>query len=161
MADEQAALRAEALAYLEAHHTVTLATVGEEGPWAAGLFYASEGFTLYFLSDPRTRHGRNLEANPRVAATIHEDYRDWRQIKGVQMEGTCQRVEGKLDQAKAVAVYLKKYPFVRDFLFKPQSLSAGMASRVLSTVWYRVTPTRVLFIDNSKGFGNRREVELG
>lgn len=154
-------LRAQALAYLEAHNTVTLATVGEDGPWAAGLFYASDGFSLYFLSDPKTRHCRNVAANPRVSATVHEDYHNWREIKGIQLEGTCERLEGKLEQARAVAVYLKKFPFVQDFLFKPQSLSAGMATRVLSTNWYRVTPQRVLFIDNSRGFGNRREIDLG
>ena len=160
-ATEQKALRAQVLEYLQSHNVMTLSTSGSEGPWAAGLFYASDGFDLYFLSDPKTRHCRNVAENPRVAATIHEDYKDWRQIKGIQLEGKCHRVESKLEQARAMAVYLKKYPFVREMLLKPQTLVQEMSRRVGSTTWYCVRPSRVLFVDNAKGFGHRDEVELG
>ena len=34
---------------------MTLATGGDQGPWAAALFYVHEGFTLYFLSSPAIR----------------------------------------------------------------------------------------------------------
>jgi hypothetical protein len=43
-------------AYLAGHHVMTLATQGGEGPWAAAVFYASDGASLIFLSAPNTRH---------------------------------------------------------------------------------------------------------
>ena len=78
-------LRRDALAYLRAHNTVSLATNGADGPWAASVFYVNLGLGLYFLSEPTARHSRNVEANPLIGATINEDYKDWREIKGTQM----------------------------------------------------------------------------
>ena len=74
--------RALALAYLAAHQVMTLATRTADDLWAAAVFYASEGFQLYFLSAGHTRHARHIAARPRVAATIQEDYRDWPDIRG-------------------------------------------------------------------------------
>ena len=36
--------RARALAYVAGHHVMTLATQGPDGPWAAAVFYAADGF---------------------------------------------------------------------------------------------------------------------
>ena len=40
------------LCYLRDHHVATLATSGDQGPWAAAVFYANRGSTIYFLSAP-------------------------------------------------------------------------------------------------------------
>src|SRR5207247_10655127 len=103
---------AEAGAYLASHNTVSLATVGADGPWAATVFYVNLGFTLYLLSEPKTRHIQNILLSPAIAATVNEDYRDWRQIKGVQMEATCEEVTGKRELVRAISAYVKKYPSV-------------------------------------------------
>lgn len=80
-------LREKILTYIREHDTMTIATAQDDIPWAASLFYVNDGFTLYFLSDPATRHSMNIAENPLVAATVDEDYHDWRAIKGVQMQG--------------------------------------------------------------------------
>jgi len=154
-------VRADARDYLAGHNTVSLATSGPDGIWAATVFYASVGFTLYFLSEPTTRHVQNVLANPSVAATVNEDYRDWQQIKGIQMAATCQEVRGKSELGRALAVYVKKYPFVARFL-SPGQLLKGMrvGSRALDVRCYRLTPTRLLFLDNERGFSNRQEIPL-
>ena len=155
------ALRAQALQYVADHNTVSLATVGSEGPWATTVFYASSDFTLYFLSEPKTQHVRNVVENPTIAATINEDYKDWRQIKGIQMAATCAEVTGKLELTRALATYVKKYPFVAQFL-SPGQLLRGMqvAGKALDVRLYRVNPTRLLFVDNERGFSNRQEIPL-
>jgi len=38
--------------FLDAHHVMTLATVGDVGAHAASLMYARSGFTLFWTSDP-------------------------------------------------------------------------------------------------------------
>ena len=73
---------------------MTLATSAGDLPWAATVFYASDGLRLYFFSAPESRHCQNLAANGRVAVTVQEDYQDWRKIKGIQLEGRAELVDG-------------------------------------------------------------------
>ena len=87
-------MRQKALAYVATHNVMTLATSGPGEPWAAAVFYASRELDLYFVSSPRSRHASHLQANPKVAAAIHEDYRDWRAIRGIQLSGTAVRLHG-------------------------------------------------------------------
>jgi len=141
--------------YLREHHVMTLASHGAEGVWAAGLFYASEGFTLYFLSSPHSRHCLNLERNAQVSATVHEDYADWRQIKGVQMQGIAAVLTGA-EAAQARRVYGAKFPIVG----KPGQAPAAIVAALAKVRWYRLIPERLYFIDNSAGFGHRDEIDL-
>jgi hypothetical protein len=143
--------RERALAYLESHSVATLATCGPDGPWAAAVFYASEGFRLYFLSLPSTRHGRNLAADSRAAATVQEDYRDWPEIKGVQMEGPTTVLDG-FERHRATGLYFRKFPLVAD---PAEPKIAAALSRV---AWYCLVPDRVYFVDNAAGFGHRDQV---
>jgi uncharacterized protein YhbP (UPF0306 family) len=155
------AWRSAALEYLATHHTVSLATHGPDGLWATTVFYVNIGFILYYLSEPATRHVRNVLENPDVAATVNEDYGDWRKIKGIQMSGTCAEVIPRREQARALAAYVRKYPFVAQFL-SPGQLLKGMrvAGRALDVRLYRVLPARVLYLDNERGFSNRQEISL-
>ncbi|MBI4772497.1 MAG: pyridoxamine 5'-phosphate oxidase family protein [Chloroflexi bacterium] len=150
------ALRERALAYLRQHNVMTLATAGPQGVWAAAVFYVNHDFTLYFLSAPTSRHSLNIAANPAVAATVQEDYRDWPEIKGIQLEGAAVRVEGT-EKAAAVARYWLKFPIVGD----PAQAPAEIARALSRIAWYRVTPARLYLIDNSHGFGHRDEVLPG
>lgn len=143
-----------ALAYLRAHHVMTLATHGSAGVWAAAVFYVSDGFTLYFLSAPTSRHAQNLREDPRVAVTVQEDYADWPQIKGVQAEGTACEISGA-DEAHARRLYADKFPVVGRLAQAPAAIVKAMA-RVR---WYRFVPGRLYFIDNSAGFGHRDEID--
>src|SRR5438093_833436 len=163
MADRSDArdLPSEAREYLSQHNTVSLATVGADGPWATTVFYVSLGFTLYLLSEPKTRHIQNILLSPAIAATVNEDYRDWREIKGIQMEATCEEVTSKRELVRAIAAYVKKYPFVAQFL-SPGELLRGMSvgGHPLDVRLYRLQPSRVLYLDNERGFSNRQEVPL-
>lgn len=146
-----AAARERALAYLGGHNVATLSTCGSDGPWAAAVFYASESFTLYFLSLPSSRHGRNLAADPRAAATVQEDYRDWPEIKGIQMEGRVAVLAG-LDRERALRLYARKFPLIAD------PAEAGISDALSRVWWYSLIPERVYFVDNSVGFGHRDQV---
>jgi uncharacterized protein YhbP (UPF0306 family) len=155
MAEE---LKRQVLDYLQAHNTMTLATCAGNVPWAATVFYASEELNLYFFSAPDSRHCANLAANAKVAVTVQEDYRDWREIKGVQLEGNVALVDSLLEKAKALAVYARKYPDAIKLFSDP---SSGVLHRAfLKVKFYRVTPERVFFIDNAQGFGKRQELVL-
>jgi uncharacterized protein YhbP (UPF0306 family) len=148
-------LRARALRYLRTHHALTLATAGLNEPWAAGLFYVNDGFVLYWLSDPSARHSQNVARNPHVAVAIHEDYRDWRIIQGVQMEGTAKQIGRIRSAERPMRLYAAKYPFLRNWRKPPAALAAALDSARV----YRFAPHKVLFIDNSRGFSHRDEID--
>jgi uncharacterized protein YhbP (UPF0306 family) len=151
-------LKRQILQYLEAHNTMTLATCADNVPWAATVFYASDDLSLYFFSAPDSRHCQNLAVNARVAVTIQEDYKDWRQIKGIQLEGKVTLVDSVFEKAKALAVYARKYPDVIKLFTDP---SSGLFYKAfLKVKFYRVTPENAFFIDNAQGFGKRRELLL-
>jgi hypothetical protein len=143
--------RAAALAYLRAHNVMTLATSGNDGPWAAAVFYASADFTLYFVSAPDARHSRNVVTHPRAAVTVQEDYRDWTAIKGLQMEGAARVISGP-EQSAAAATYRAKFPFT--------GTVSTLAASFARVAWYRFEPDRVFYLDNSVRFGYREAIPL-
>ncbi len=154
-------LRARVLAYLAEHNTVSLATVADGRPWAATVFYANVGTDLYFLSEPKTRHCTNILAGGVVAATINEDYRDWQQIKGIQLEGRAAEVSGKVALARALAAYLGKYPFVKQFLGAGSLLQGvQIAGKAFDIRMWRLRPERLYYLDNARGFSAREELPL-
>lgn len=148
-------LHEKTLTYLKTHNVMTLATTGPEGVWAAAVFYVNHNFTLYFLSAPTTRHSQNIAAHPGIAATIQEDYKDWPQIKGVQLEGQAHKIEG-VEKAAAIARYGVKFPVIGNLTQAPAEIAKAMSK----IGWYKVQPKRLYFIDNSLGLGHRDEVPI-
>jgi uncharacterized protein len=152
-------LKRQVVDYLQSHNTMTLATSFGDSPWAATVFYASDDLRLYFFSAPDSRHCQNLSANARVAVTVQEDYKDWREIKGIQLEGKVMPVDGMVEKAKAMAVYARKYPEVIKLFSDPAS---GIFYKAFLKVrFYCVVPEKLFYIDNQQGFGKRQELVLG
>lgn len=147
--------RNKGLAYLRQHNVMSIATNGVEGLWSAAVFYVNDGFTLYFLSAPSSRHSLNIAQHTPVAATIQEDYHEWRAIQGIQLEGDAARIEGA-EQARAIWLYGEKFPLIAQLAHAPAEIAQAFAR----IVWYRVVPTRLYFIDNSLGLGHREEIQL-
>lgn len=139
-------MREKALAYLAARNVMTLATAST---WAAAVFYASEEFTLYFVSSPRSRHAQDLARDPRAAAAIHEDARDWRTIQGIQLSGRAEKLEGAARDA-ALACYRRKFGFLDGDSVLLQALAKAAC--------YRLVAEELYFIDNAAGFGARTQV---
>lgn len=153
-------VRERIAAFLAAHTTLTLATVGPDGaPAAAAVFYAADdNLNLYFLTEERTQHGQNLLADPRVAGTIQADGQDWRTIRGVQVRGAAEWVVGA-EIAHAAAIYGRKYAFVAAQLAGqagPAALTGPLARArfgVLRPSWFRL-------VDNTVRFGFKEELTL-
>jgi uncharacterized protein YhbP (UPF0306 family) len=145
-------LRQQALSYLESHHVMTLATYGTGGPWATAVFYVNDGFNLSFLTEDHTRHGRNLAADPRVAVAVHEDYADWRSIKGLQIQGRAKPLS-QLAKAGTWPAFLAKFPTVGVFVSDARYMAVMARARV-----YRLEPEEIWFLDNAKGFSRRERI---
>lgn len=131
--------------------SMTVATTSPHGsPRAADVYFVSDtNLDLYFYSDPGSRHGRNISRDPHVAVTIRSESMDWREIKGVQIQGAAARVDDPAERDKAWQLMCKKFPFYQSFTDVVAHLEI-----------YRVTPQWIRWIDNSQSFGYKEEFTL-
>ncbi len=152
MADD---LAGRIAAFLDTHHVMSLATLGSHGPHAASLFYARDGLTLFWVSDPASRHSVELAADARVAATIARDYADYATIQGLQISGRARALVADAERAGARKILETRYPFLR------QLLDADVRDRYARAQIYRLDVARFVLIDNTRGFGHKDVLELG
>ena len=155
---DEAAARERATEFCDAVSTLTLATCDNNQPWAATVFFAADkNFNLYFVSDHRTQHGRDIAANEHVAVTINPDCDNWHDVAGLQVRGTVSIVDG-VERAKALALYFKKFPQIDALFQSPKGEhEETIATRLKAANFYKVTPSMVRVIDNKQGFGHRVE----
>jgi len=124
-------------------------------PHAASVFYAvDDALRLIFLSKPTSSHGLHIASSAAVAVTVTEQYDDWELIQGVQLWGRAKRLRGAA-KAAGMAVYLRRFPFVRELMDQPR-----LAESVRSVAVYRVEPDRVAFTDNTTGVFGREVLDL-
>jgi uncharacterized protein YhbP (UPF0306 family) len=134
--------------FLDAQRTLTLAISDEDGPWAADVYYVRTGRDLCFFSSPKSRHARACATDPRAAGTIHAEAQGWRDIRGVQMAGRVEEIEKGAARGVAVDAYLGKFPFAKPLL---------VGDLLRKVRFYRFTPEKILWIDNSEGLGKRED----
>jgi uncharacterized protein YhbP (UPF0306 family) len=127
----------EVIDYMASQKTLTLATTGLDGPWAATLTYVHDGPEIYIWTKPNSNTARHIDQNPAAAFAIDDYSEDWRQTKGIQGRGRCSPVTGE-GLARAADLFGQKYPQLR-----PGSTSA--------VVFFRIQPDVLEFIDNSRG----------
>ena len=147
---------------LAAHNTISLATCNDGKPWAASVFFASDkDLNLYFVSDYRTRHARDIGAGVNVAATVNADCAEWSGVKGLQIAGFAEKVDG-LERVKALRLYLLKFSDVKALFEAPKGKDEEtIAQRLKAANMYRLKPRWIRLIDNSQWFGYKQEIEFG
>jgi uncharacterized protein len=145
---------------LEAHNTISLATCCDGKPWAASVFFASDrDLNLYFVSDYRTRHARDIGDGADVAATVNTDCAKWSGVKGLQISGFAETVDG-LERMNALRHYLVKFPDVKALFEAPKDKDEEtIAQRLQAANMYRLKPRWIRLIDNSKWFGYKLEID--
>lgn len=147
-------LAQEMLTYLEDHNVMTLATIGDKGPWTSAVFYVNVSFNLYFFTEKKTRHGSNLAANSVVAAAVHEDYHNWREIKGIQLQGEAKPV-GIVEKTRIIALFARKFLSLNDLFADPKATSIIAKAQI-----YELVPSEIWCLDNQKGFSSRQKLIL-
>jgi general stress protein 26 len=118
-------------AYLDAHRTLTLATVGRDGlPHATSLLYRRDGGDLYVMVDAASRTAGNLGDTGPVAATI-DDAADPAAWRSLQLSGAAELVA---DPAEAQGV--------REALGATFPSGAGAERRL-----YRLVPDEIRLLE--------------
>jgi uncharacterized protein YhbP (UPF0306 family) len=82
------------------------------------------------LSEPDTQHSRDIEADPRVAATVVPDYSDFSAIRGVQIGGAPRRIEAADERIHQMAQLEARYPFLGQLAAGPLKLRQAMRGRL-------------------------------
>lgn len=130
--------------YLSSHQWLNLGTADRSGkPMVHTMAFASDGATVYFVTDKNTHKVADIMDNPKVAYTVDEDNVQVMQIKGVQMQGKASLVTDKEETSKAFSLMAKKYPFMADLPSNPDN------------VFFKVEPEEAYYLDYSKGFNHR------
>ena len=140
--------------------SLSLATsVGTES-WVATVFFASDSrLNLYFVSDRRTRHAQHLAENPRCHATVNPECAKWKDIRGLQIAGTAEVMDGP-SRAEGLLVFLGRFADVKALFELPRSGEEQLiADRLKAADLYRLTPDWIRLIDNRRGFGYKEEFD--
>jgi uncharacterized protein YhbP (UPF0306 family) len=136
------------LGYLGEQKALTLATATGGGePHAATYLYVNDGVDLFIWLKPSSRTAENVKSNPRVGFAIDEYASDLRQTKGVQGTGQAAAIGGE-EIARVASLFGDKFP----------ELSPGAT---LSITFFRIEPSELEFIDNTKDGGEPAEGEFG
>ena len=129
------------LEYIHEQKTLTLATSSPGAvPLATTLVYVDDGSALYVWTRPDTTTAQHIGQNPLVSFTIDEYTSDWQQTKGIQGAGNCQVLLDSAEIDRIVSAFEQKFPPL-----------AGSLSNELA--FFRITPTRLQFIDNTAAPG--------
>jgi uncharacterized protein YhbP (UPF0306 family) len=132
--------------FLSGSCVLCLATGDPDGPYCTPLYYLSSAdrSDLLFLSDPASKHCRDIVRRPQVAAAVYAAPASVAEIRGAQLRGWVRTVP----QAEALTVlerYRSRFPDAGPVLERA-------AHRLYGFYW-----TFAKWTDNRRGFGWKRE----
>jgi len=128
-----------AIRSLLANNTLlSLSTFDGNSIWTSTVFYSCDKHcSIYFISDPKTRHCRMISINNKVSGAIYSSMSKWgTDIQGLQFEAKAERVPIR-EIIPIGAEYLKRFPISQRFIASPELFNTDKISSRL----YRLTPT--------------------
>ncbi len=137
--------------FVERHSALVLATTDPAGsPRATPLFYcASPSLSLCWFSSARSAHSANCMRSPLNSVAIHSGASDWKQIQGVQMRGLVSRVTDPAARAALAHAFAARF-----------HLGAAPLVALRRSSLFCFVPSWVRYIDNTRRFGYRFELEI-
>jgi general stress protein 26 len=125
---------------------LTLATVRPDGyPQATTVSYANDGLTIYIGVGNGCQKVSNIRNNNKVSLTINNDYKDWKEIKGLSMSGIAEIVDDPNTIKVAAECMLRRYPQLSDLVKTEQAKDF---------VFLKIQPQVISVLDYEKGFGH-------
>ncbi|MCK5311716.1 MAG: hypothetical protein KAJ62_06380 [Desulfobacteraceae bacterium] len=138
---------------------LTLATYLKQETWAAPVYYVFSNRNFYFFSNPDSRHIKEAlysqGSENKVAASVFSDDTDFKNIKGLQMQGKIVKVENKKDAVLRAMEYINKYKIN----YKKEDILEFFRKKYKARL-YQFFPETVYYMDNSQKFGSREKLEL-
>ena len=137
---------------------ITLATYLKQEIWTAPVYYVFSNKKFYFFSNPDSRHikeGLLKVSENQVSASVFSDDTDFKNIKGLQMQGKIVKVENKKDAVLRAMEYIKKFKIN----YNKEDI-IGFFQKEYRARLYEFIPEIVYYLDNNKKFGSRERIEL-
>ncbi len=138
--------------------TLCLATVHDDGPWAAPVYYVTGPSGFCFFSNPDSRHIKEALASNRAAGSIYGESDSWENLRGLQMAGTVTTVRTGARAAAILTAYLARFPFVKNMAGVGGRMSPADFFRLFRVKLYKFRPETILYMDNNIAFGFRQPV---
>jgi uncharacterized protein YhbP (UPF0306 family) len=151
------AYRNQALALLNLQKTMVLGVHADGAPWVAPVYFVFVQPGIYFFSSPRSIHIQAARSQAAAAGAIFAESDQWLQIRGLQMTGQVEEIQGPLEKLRITTRYLNKFPLARELMATEIDKIPGLAQRVGLYVFW---PAQVYCTDNREGFGRRVQVQL-
>jgi len=102
---------------------------------------------LYFLSDPSSRHCRNLKRNPSLAMTIFRSAQVWGgEDRGLQLFGICRQTRGR-GAREAERCYAARFLPYAKWMKGLSPAERRQAALLRSYAFYRFLPGRIKILD--------------
>lgn len=133
------------LKYLTSHRMMQIATCGKS-PWICSVYYTiNKDCTIYFISEPTTRHCKNIETNNHVAVAISDTTQMVTAKKiGVQIEGVASLVKDRKKLRTVIDLWNKTNPGFEKFINLENIDRNGIKGR-----FYKIKPTRIKFFNEA------------
>jgi len=105
---------------------------------------------IFFLSDTRSSHCRNLSRNPSMAMTIFRTNQPWDAPgRGLQLFGTCYQAEGP-SVREAERAYAKRFPSYARWMSSTKKDEKKLAEQLRSYRFYRILPRQLKVLDEAE-----------
>jgi general stress protein 26 len=139
-------LAAQAADYMSRTAIIVLSTVTEGGKPALRSLasFACEGFDVYFSTGSQTEKVKQIQLNPAVSILFQHEGQEIVKFQNVTYSGLAEQITDDNDFEKATDLLGEKNPW-----FKTVLKNNGPVGLCI----YRVTPTRIKYLDYSKGVG--------
>lgn len=86
-------------------------------PWICMVYYAFDGNNFYFISNPGTRHCRNIKNNRHVACAIADSSQKVTSKKtGVQINGIASQIKSDKEISRVFGLWNKANPGFEKFI---------------------------------------------
>jgi len=121
----------------------TLATIGDDAPWATSVFFANEALTIYLILEKSGKSMANIKSNPRVALAIDDRVPN----RFIQIGGLAEVLEGSAAEKGRQMVY-DKLPEYRSFF------------ETVPTCIVEVRPEVIYVSDMARGWFPARTINL-
>jgi uncharacterized protein len=149
--------RNQALSMLNNGKTMALAVRDGAGPWVAPVYYLYAPPGIYFYSSPRSKHIQALRDCSQASGAIFVDGDQMQDIQGLQMVGTVEQVQSRLQRMAITTRYLAKFPLARQMLMASAEQSGRLEARVGLYVFW---PLEIHCTCNRESFGRRVPINL-
>lgn len=141
-------IKEQIVEYLSRKKFITLATSTQKGePLTHAIAYVNKGPTLYVSTSIQTRKVKNIQENPNVAYSIHDETEYLDEIRSIQMEGKATILSNNEESEKAIKMLKQKFSSMANMPSDPDNIII------------KITPKVCYFLDYTKRFGQRDKVE--